>query len=55
MLFRSPRVHYRLALAYASTSNRAAARADLGEALRGGKLFDERRAAEALAEELGLR
>lgn len=51
----APRLHYWLALAYSSTSNRAAARDALGEALRGGQLFDERRAAEALAEELGLR
>ncbi len=49
------RLHYRLALAYSSTSNRAAARDALGEALRTGQLFDERRAAESLAEEMGVR
>lgn len=49
-----PRLHYRLALAYSSTSNRSGARDALGEALRSGQLFDERRAAETLAVEMGL-
>lgn len=51
----NPRLHYWLALAYSSTSNRAGARDALGEALRGGQLFDERRAAEALAAQMGVR
>ena len=52
---RDPRVQYHLALAYAATSNRSAARDAISEALRGGHMFDERRAAETLAEELGAR
>ena len=52
---RNPEVHYRLALAYFATSNRSAARDAVSEALRGGHMFDDRRAAETLAEEVGAR
>ena len=52
---RDSRVQYHLALAYAATSNRSAARDAITEALRGGHMFDERRAAETLAEEVGAR
>ena len=52
---RDSRVQYHLALAYSATSNRSAARDAITEALRGGHMFDERRAAEALAEEVGAR
>lgn len=52
---RDPRVQYHLALAYSATSNRSGARDAITEALRGGHMFDERRAAEALAEDVGAR
>ena len=52
---RNPEVHYHLALAYFATSNRSAARDAVSEALRGGHMFDDRRAAETLAEEVGAR
>ena len=52
---RNPSVQYHLALAYFATSNRSAARDAISEALRGGHMFDDRRAAETLAEEVGAR
>ncbi len=52
---RNPSVQYHLALAYFATSNRSAARDAITEALRGGHMFDDRRAAETLAEEVGAR
>ena len=52
---RNPSVQYHLALAYFTTSNRSAARDAISEAIRGGHMFDERRAAETLAEEVGAR
>jgi tetratricopeptide (TPR) repeat protein len=52
---RNPSVQYHLALAYFATSNRSAARDAISEALRGGHMFDDRRAAETLAQELGAR
>ena len=52
---RNPGVQYHLALAYFATSNRSAARDAISEALRGGHMFDDRRAAETLAQELGAR
>ena len=52
---RDARVHYQLACAYQRSNNRAAARDAISEALRGGHMFDERRAAETLATSLGAR
>ena len=52
---RNPEVHYHLALAYFATGNRSAARDAVSEALRGGHMFDDRRAAETLAEVVGAR